>query len=87
MWDAAWHNHEILNVFTTVTLTNLGFLHILVVNDQRLAEANALPARSSAAPVSIVAIYLVFGEKSCAESNIAVLLSGLRDTVPGMGVD
>jgi hypothetical protein len=46
-----------------------------------LAETNALPARSSA-PISIAATYLVFGEKSWVESNIAVLPSELRDNIP-----
>jgi hypothetical protein len=56
-----------------------------VVNDHRFAETNTLPARSSA-PISIAATYLVFGEKSWVELNIAVLPSELRDTIPVMGV-
>lgn len=58
----------------------------MVVNDHRLVEANAFPARSFA-PVPISAIYFVFGEKSCSGSNIAVLASGLRDEAPFIRVD
>ena len=56
-----------------------------MVNDHRLAETSALPAKSCA-PISIVASYFVFGEKSTSESNIAVLPSGLREITPFKGV-
>src|SRR5215204_2365032 len=49
-------------------------------------EYNALPV-TSFAPVLISAKYFVFGEKSCSGSNIAVLLSGLRDKTPFIRVD
>src|SRR5215213_2406695 len=58
----------------------------MVLNDHLLVEANALPV-TSFAPVLISAKYLVFGEKSCSGSNIAVLLSGLRDKTPLIRVD
>ena len=77
---------SILKIFTKpFILTRLRAVHLLVVNDHCLAESNALPARSSA-PISIAATYLVFGEKSCVESNIAVLPSGLRETIPVIAV-
>ena len=59
---------------------------VVVLNDHRLVESNALPV-TSFAPVLISAKYFVFGEKSCSGSNIAVLLSGLRDKAPFIRVD
>ena len=56
---------------------------MIVLNDHRLAETNALPARSFA-PSLISAVYYVFGSRSGSESNIAVLRSGLRDIFPFM---
>src|SRR5215218_7319189 len=59
---------------------------VVVLNDHRLVESNALPV-TSFAPVLISAKYFVFGEKSCSGSNITVLLSGLRDKTPFIRVD
>ena len=46
-------------------------------------ETNALPASSFTA-LSIIARYLVSGEKFCSARNMQLLLSGLKNTVPAM---
>jgi hypothetical protein len=56
---------------------------VVVLNDHRLAETNALPEKSFA-PSLISTVYLVFGARSGLESNKAVLPPELRDMLPFM---